>query len=213
MIAGPRAGLVSAALALALALAVSTHAACSSCETAPTTGYEDMNDKIAAELQKVGLGAGDVFDVTVYGEDKLSGPHRINPDGSIHFPLINRVVVEGMTPNEIADELRRRLADGFIRDPSVSVFVKEYNSKKVFVLGEVQKPGTFPYSAGMNIVEGITLAGGFLASANTNYVIVTRKDASGDKRVPVAVEKITRGEAPNFSLQPGDIVFVPDSLL
>lgn len=203
-----RAALLCVSLAALVGLA-----GCSSCETAPTSGYEEMNQKIADELQKVGLGAGDVFEVTVYGEETLSGLYRVNPDGSINFPLVDRVMVEGLTPNEIADELQRRLKDGFIRSPSVSVFVKEYNSKKVFVLGEVKAPGTFVYSAGMNIVEAITLAGGFLDSANVNYVIVTRHGPDGDQRIPVAVEKITEGEAPNFFLKPGDIVYVPDTLL
>lgn len=195
-----------------VALALGT-ARCSSCETAPTTGYEQMNEDIAQHLQKVGLGPGDVFEVTVFGEENLSGLHRVSADGAIEFPLIHTVVVQGLTPNEIANEIQRRLQDGFIRNPSVSVFVKEYNSKKVIVLGEVERPGTFAYTAGMNIVEAITLAGGFKGSANANYVIVTRKTPEGDKRIPVAVEKITEGEAPNFSLQPGDIVFIPDTLL
>jgi polysaccharide export outer membrane protein len=186
---------------------------CQACQEAPTEGYEDLNAQISEHLTKVGLGPGDVFEVTVYGEEKLSGIHRIAPDGAIRFPLIERVVVEGMTANEIAEELRRRLQDGFLREPSVSVFVKEYSSKKVFVLGEVQRPGTFPFTAGMNIVEAIALAGGFKDSANANYVIVTRQTGEGDKRIPVPVEKITEGEAQNLSLQPGDIVFVPDTLL
>ena len=183
------------------------------CPEAPTTGYEDMNREISEQLTKVGLGPGDVFEVTVYGEASLSGVHRIAPDGAIQFPLVNRVVVEGLTANEIAEELRRRLQDGYLREPSVSVFVKEYGSKKVFVLGEVQRPGTFPFTAGMNIVEAITLAGGFKDSANANYVIVTRHGPHGDQRIPVPVEKITEGEAQNLSLKPGDIVYVPDSLL
>lgn len=183
------------------------------CPEAPTTGYEDMNREISEQLTKVGLGPGDVFEVTVYGEASLSGVHRIAPDGAIQFPLVNRVVVEGLTANEIAEELRRRLQDGYLREPSVSVFVKEYGSKKVFVLGEVQRPGTFPFTAGMNIVEAITLAGGFKDSANANYVIVTRHGPNGDQRIPVPVEKITEGEAQNLSLKPGDIVYVPDSLL
>lgn len=198
---------------IALALVVLAFARCSSCDTAPTSGYEDMNEKIAASLAKVGVGPGDVFEVTVYGEEKLSGPFMVASDGAIMFPLVNRVVVEGMTPNEVADELQRRLMDGFLRSPSVSVFVKEYNSKKIFVLGEVEHPGTFAYAAQMNIVEAITLSGGFKGSANEDYVIVTRKTPEGDKTVPVAVKKITEGEATNFMLQPGDIVFVPDTLL
>lgn len=185
----------------------------SACPEAPTTGYEDMNREISEQLTKVGLGPGDVFEVTVFGEPSLSGVHRIAPDGAIQFPLINRVEVDGLTANEIAEALRLRLQDGYLREPSVSVFVKEYGSKKVFVLGEVQRPGTFPFTAGMNIVEAITLAGGFKDSANTNYVIVTRHGPAGDQRIPVPVEKITEGEATNLSLKPGDIVFVPDTLL
>jgi len=95
----------------------------------------------------------------------------------------------------------------------VSVFVKEYNSKKIFVLGEVQRPGTFAYTASMNIVEAIALAGGFTGSANGNFVIVTRGGPDGDQRIPIPVKRITEGKAANFNLQPGDIVFVPDSLL
>jgi len=187
---------------------------CSTCAEAPTSGYEDVNKQIAEQLQKVGLGPGDVFEVAVYGEPSMSGLYRVSDDGSIQFPLIDRVQVEGETPNEIADGIQNRLRDGYLRNPIVNVFVKEYNSKKVFVLGEVQKPGTFPYAARMNIVEAITVAGGFKDSANENYVIVTRQDAAGkDQRYELAVEKITEGQAPNFILQPGDIVFVPDTLL
>jgi polysaccharide export outer membrane protein len=186
---------------------------CEACQEAPVAGYEDLNKEISEHLTKVGLGPGDVFEVTVYGEEKLSGTHRIAPDGAIQFPLIHRVLVEGMTASEIADEIKTRLQDGYLRNPSVSVYVKEYGSKKVFVLGEVHRPGTFPFTASMNIVEAIALAGGFKDSANTNYVIVTRHTPEGERRIPVPVEKITEGVAQNLNLQPGDIVFVPDTLL
>lgn len=194
---------------IALALAMG---GCESCQSAPDD-YGEINRKVSEEMARVGLGPGDVFEVSVYGEEKLSGVHRIAPDGAIHFPLIKRVMVEGMTTSEIAEEIQTRLRDGYLRDPSVSVFVKEYNSKKVFVLGEVQRPGTFPFTASMNIVEAVTLAGGFSAAANANYVIVTRRGSSGDQRIPVPVKRITEGTAANFNLQPGDIIYVPDSLL
>lgn len=188
-------------------------ARCSSCDEAPTTGYEEINRAITEQMTKVGLGPGDVIDVKVYGEERLSGTHRIAPDGAIQFPLVNRVVVEGMTANEIADELMKRLKDGYLREPSVSVLIKEYSSKKVFVLGEVQRPGTFPFTSGMNVVEAVTLAGGFKDSANSNYVIITRRGPEGGQRIPVPVKKITEGLADNLFLQPGDIVYVPDTLL
>ena len=177
------------------------------------TGYEHLNEAIEAEMAKVGLGPGDVFEVTVYGEENLTRTLRVSPEGDVHFPLIDRIHVDGLTTVQIETLIREKLQDGFIREPSVTVFVKEYNSKKVFVLGEVERPGTFPYAAGMNIVEAITLAGGFKASANTNYVVVTRRGPTGDQRIPIPVEKIIEGLATNFGLQPGDIIYVPDTLL
>lgn len=181
---------------------------CESCQSAPDD-YGDINREVSEGLARVGLGPGDVFEVSVYGEPKLSGVHRIAPDGAIHFPLVKRVVVENMNPSEIAEELQNRLRDGFLRDPSVSVLVKEYNSKKIFVLGQVGKPGTFPFTANMNIVEAIALAGGLKETALDNYVIVTR----GEQRIPVPVGRITEGKASNLNLKPGDIIFVPDKLL
>jgi len=181
--------------------------------SAPTTGYEHLNQAIAEQLQMVGLGPGDVFEVRVYGEAELSGQHRIAADGSIDLPLVGQMVVGGLTRQEIAERIEEKLQGGFLRSPSVSVFVKEYNSRKIFVLGQVKSPGTFAFAAGMNIVEAITLAGGFLSSANANFVVVTRKKDGEEQRIPVPVEKISQGLASNLDLQAGDIVFIADRLL
>jgi protein involved in polysaccharide export with SLBB domain len=183
------------------------------CAQAPSTGYEHLNDAIDDELAKIGLGTGDVFEVRVYGEDALTRVYRVPPSGRIHFPLVNEVRVAGKTPREIEDEVRTRLMDGYIRDPFVSIYVQEYNSKKVFVLGQVARPGTFNYQRGMNVVEVISLAGGFKPSANRDYVVVTRSVEGKETRIPVPVEQISKGLATNLALQAGDIIFVPDTLL
>jgi polysaccharide export outer membrane protein len=81
------------------------------------------------------------------------------------------------------------------------------------VLGEVKSPGRFNYGDRMTIVEAVTLAGGFTTLAERNYAIVTRGEAAGTRRVAVPVEKIMQGLAANFLLQPGDIVFVPETIL
>ena len=99
-----------------------------------------------------------------------------------------------------------------LRNPQVSIFVKEYNSKKVFVFGEVQKPGTFVFEDTMNIVQAVTLAGGFAAHAAKNSVSVTRLVDGEEQRIKVAVDDIGTGRAANFPLRPGDIVFVPESI-
>lgn len=158
------------------------------------------------------LGAGDVIEVRVYQEPELSGVYQVGAAGDVLFPLCQRVVVGGLTPNGAADALRACLAAGYMRSPQVSVLVKEYNSKKVFVFGEVQKPGTFPFEDGMSVVQAVTLAGGFTKTAARNSTSVTRLVRGQEVKVKVNVQDIALGKAPNFTLEPGDIVYVPESL-
>ncbi|MBM4354213.1 MAG: polysaccharide export protein [Deltaproteobacteria bacterium] len=161
----------------------------------------------------VTLGPGDVFDVRVYGEKDLSGIYRVSAEGTIHFPLVGEVRVQNLSPSEVATLLQDRLRDGYLREPFVTVTIKEYNSKKIFVLGQVAKPGTFPFEGEMNIVQAVTLAGGFTPMARKNNVIVTRVDKGEEKRIQVPVESISEGLAPNLPLRPGDIVYVPETVL
>jgi len=158
------------------------------------------------------LGPGDLFEVRVYGEPELSGVYQVGPEGDVIFPLCQRVAVGGLPPNAVADRLRACLAKDFMRDPQVSVLVKEYNSKKVFVFGEVQKPGTFAFEDGMSVVQAVTLAGGFTRTAARNSTSVTRIVNGQEQKVKVNVQDIALGKAPNFTLEPGDIVYVPESL-
>jgi polysaccharide export outer membrane protein len=158
------------------------------------------------------LGAGDLIEVRVFQEPELSGLFQVGGQGDLIFPLCRRVVVGGLTANGAAEKLRACLSEGFLRDPQVTVLVREFNSKKVFVFGEVQKPGTFPYQDGMSVVQAVTLAGGFTRTAAQNSTSVTRKVDSKEVKVRVNVQDIALGKAPNFLLEPGDIVYVPESL-
>ena len=167
---------------------------------------------LAADLSAPTLGPGDLFEVRVFQEPELSGAYQVGPQGDIIFPLCKRVLVGGLTANGAAERLRACLADGFMRNPQVSVLVKEYNSKKVFVFGEVQKPGTFLYEDGMSVVQAITLAGGFSRNASQNSTSVTRRVNGQEVKVKVSVQDIALGKAPNFTLEPGDIVYVPESM-
>ena len=169
-------------------------------------------DESAVALAASSLGPGDVVEVRVYQEPELSGLYQVGPQGDVIFPLCKRVVVGGLSPNDAAERIRACLAEGFMRDPQVSLLVKEYNSKKVFVFGEVQKPGTFTFEDGMSIVQAVTLAGGFTKTAAQNSTSVTRRVQGQELKVKVNVQDIALGKAPNFTLEPGDIVFVPESL-
>jgi len=165
-----------------------------------------------ADMTAATLGAGDVFEVRVFQEPELSGIFQVGPQGDIIFPLCRRVVLVGLTANGAAEKLRACLSQGFMRNPQVSVLVKEYNSKKIFVFGEVQKPGTFLYEDGMSVVQALTLAGGFTRNAAQNSTSVTRRINGQETKLKVNVQDIALGKAPNFLLEHGDIVYVPESM-
>lgn len=172
-----------------------------------------VNYGAAAAKPDTTLGPDDVFEVRVYGEKELSGTFRVASDGTIDYPLVGAVKVAGKTPSEVTDLLEKGLEEGdFLKQPQVSVFVKEYNSKKISVFGQVKKPGTFPYQDGMTVVEAISQAGGFTSMAKKNDTTVIRMIEGQKKRFQVPVEAIGEGRAANFTLSPGDIVFVPERI-
>jgi protein involved in polysaccharide export with SLBB domain len=178
---------------------------------APLPAPEDVESAERASAQASTLGSGDLVEVRVFQEPDLSGVFRIDQDGRVDYPLCGKVRLGGLPPGGAADALRTCLSEGYLRHPQVSVLVKEYNSKKIFVFGEVEKPGTFPYEQDMSIIQAITLAGGFSKTAAENATHVTRLIDGREQRVRVPVKDIAVGQAQNFRLQPGDIVFVPQS--
>src|SRR5712692_10840965 len=157
------------------------------------------------------LGPGDLIDIKVYQEVDLTGAYRVSIEGTIDFPLCGKVAIAGQTSSRVADMITECLSRGYLKNPQVSVLLRESNSKKVFVFGEVQKPGTFAYDDNMSIIQAITIAGGFTKTAAKNNANVTRLVAGQEKKIRVAVEDIGVGREPNFLLKPGDIVFVPES--
>lgn len=163
-------------------------------------------------IEDTRLGPGDVFEVRVYRQDAMSTTFNVSPEGTIAFPLIGEVKVAGKTPKQVEEDIRSRLADGYIVDPQVSVLVKEYRSQNVSVFGQVQKPGKLPFSHNMTVVDAISQAGGFSPMAKKNAVTVTRAEGEGKKTYTVPVESIGDGDAPNFYMRPGDVVWVPERL-
>jgi polysaccharide export outer membrane protein len=195
-------------LILAAAVAVSGCAR----RAATSLPVDPAADSVALAGGASTLGPGDVIEVRVYREQEISGVYQVGSEGDVVFPLCQRVVVGGLAANAAADKFRECLAAGFMRDPQVTVLVREYNSKKVFVFGEVQKPGTFIFQDGMSVVQAVTLAGGFTKTASRNSTSVTRRIRGQEVKVKVNVQDIALGKAPNFTLEPGDIVYVPESL-
>jgi protein involved in polysaccharide export with SLBB domain len=158
------------------------------------------------------LGPGDLFEVRVFGEKDLSGEYQVAADGTIDFPLLGSVEVAGKESNVIAAELAAALAKrDIIRNPNVTVRVREATSKRISVLGAVAKPGTLSIVSGMTIVQAVSQAGGFTPLASKNETVVTRRVKGGKlERYRITMTEITRGNAEDFPVSPGDIIFVPE---
>jgi polysaccharide export outer membrane protein len=155
------------------------------------------------------IGVGDVFELRIVGEDKLPVSFTVAPDGTVDLPYIKRVKVEGLEPQELAATIRAKLIEQqILTDPSVSISVKEYNSQRVEVLGEVQKPGSIPLQPGMKLLRAIAMAGGFNAMANKNHVVLRRRVHGGTKVVTVSAEDIIDNRIPDPQLQAGDSINV-----
>jgi protein involved in polysaccharide export with SLBB domain len=157
------------------------------------------------------LGPGDVFDIVIYyGSKQAKASYRLTPTGTIAVQYIGDVTAAGKTVAAIQEEIRTRLADGYIRDPIVSVSLTEANSTKLSVFGQVQKAGTIRFQPGMTIVDAIAQSGGFTAMAKKNGVQVTRIVSGKKVTYTVPVQLIGEGDRPNFPIAAGDVVFVPE---
>lgn len=155
------------------------------------------------------FGAGDTFEVRVYRQEDMSGVYEVSGEGTISFPLIGIVNAGGKTPAQVERAIQDRLADGYLKNPTVSVLVKEIKSKNVTVLGEVSGPVTLPFSEGLTVIDVIAKAGGFTAMARKNAVTVTRTTDGKKTRYTVPAGDIGKGNADNFFIRPGDVVNVP----
>jgi polysaccharide export outer membrane protein len=164
------------------------------------------------------LGPEDVLKVTVWKSPDLSGEVTVRPDGTITMPLIGDVPAAGVTANVLAKRIGERLTE-YISSPVVTVQVKEVNSYFIYVLGEVVRPGKYPLKSYANVMQGISLAGGFAPFASKNNIKVLRNVSSGfqgheKKRqieIPVHYDNILKGTAVpgNFFLRSGDVIVVP----
>ena len=160
-------------------------------------------------VESTTLGPGDVFTMDVVGEPDLPRDFQVASDGSVDFPYVHRLRVQGLEPQEVARAVRERLiAQRILTDPSIIVSVKEYNSKRITVLGQVQRPGSFSLTPGMTLVQAISLAGGLNAIANGERVNLTRKDRQRTTTVVLSFDSITEGRSPDLPLQAGDQIYV-----
>jgi polysaccharide export outer membrane protein len=156
------------------------------------------------------VGIDDVFEVRVYGETELTGSYRIATDGTIDYPLTGRLSVIGLRSGEIQQLLVAKLKEGYLKDPQVTVTVKERNSQKIAVFGQVLRPGQVGYYPNMTIVDAIASAGGFTGIAAKNSVNL-RREVSGKIETHIyPVADIAEGRSQNVMVLPGDVLVVDE---
>jgi protein involved in polysaccharide export with SLBB domain len=161
-------------------------------------------------IEATSFGVGDVFELRIVGEDKLPTVFTIAPDGTVDLPYIKRTKVLGLEPQQVAEVVRKRLIEeDVLTDPTVSVSIKEYNSKRVEILGEVARPGSVPLQPGMTLLRAISLCGGFNNVANKSRVTIRRHIKDGGTRAAtVSADAIIANKIPDPMLQAGDSVNV-----
>jgi len=163
---------------------------------------------VAAAEEPYRIGKEDVLDVSVWRDADLSRTLPVRPDGFITLPMVGEVQAEGRTTVELEQDIARRLQK-YIQSPRVTVMVREVNSSRVYVTGEVQKPGAFPLRGQVTVLQALAMAGGLTEFADRNGMMVIR--ANNGPRIQVRysdlVERRTQGS--DFPLQPGDTVVVP----
>lgn len=170
---------------------------------------DNAHVKLAPPVESTTLGPGDVFQMQIVGEKELPTEYQVASDGTVDLPYIHTVKVEGLEPQEIARLVRERLIkEKILTDPSVVVSVKEYNSKRITVLGQVQKPGSFPLTPGMTLIQAVSLAGGLTAIANKDRVNLTRRGKGGSSTVVLSIDSITEGRSADIPLQAGDQIYI-----
>ncbi len=145
------------------------------------------------------LGVGDRLRLTVYGEDDLSGDYEVNSTGMVALPLIGNMQAAQLTIRNFEEAVRTKLASGYLRDPRVSVQVSNY--RPFFILGEVAKPGSYPYVNGMNVLNAVAMAGGYTYRADKDDVVIVH--ANDPSKTEVKVRE-------DATVMPGDVIRVPE---
>jgi polysaccharide biosynthesis/export protein len=155
------------------------------------------------------IGADDSLKIDVWKELQLSGTLTVRPDGKITLPLVNDIVAAGFTPMQLAADITARLTK-FVTDPVVSVSVVAVNSKRVFMTGEIGRPGPLSITPGMTILQAIATAGGPTPYANKKHMYILRGDANKQQKIFFDYTKaVKKGDMQGVSLLPGDTIVVP----
>src|SRR5258707_8758288 len=155
------------------------------------------------------IGPEDILDVAVWRDPDLSKTLAVRPDGFISLPIVGEIQADGKTPSELAAEIKKKLAP-YVQQPNVTVIVREVNSSRVFVTGEVARPGAFPLKGRVSLLQAIGLAGSFSQFSSTDGIPGSSPGQNGGQ-IPVRYDDLIarKDTRKDLYLRAGDTVVVP----
>jgi polysaccharide export outer membrane protein len=201
---------VSTSLTLFVALAVMLSSGPAAAQSKPAPDKSGSPAAARAPLPSdYVIGVEDILTVVFLREKDLTAEVVVRPDGKISLPMLNDVPAAGMTPEQLSAVVTEA-ASKFIRDPGVTVMVKQIHSRKVYVVGEVNGPGAFPLGSEMNVLQALAQAGGLLEHANKGDIVVVRTVNGQEQRFKFNYNDVVRGKntQQNIKLLPGDTILV-----
>ena len=156
------------------------------------------------------IGPQDVLDIDVWKEPELTRSVPVRPDGKISLALLNDVQAAGLTPTQLSEEITTKLKK-FMTDPQVTVIVTQINSQRVYILGEMTRPGAYPLLPGMTVLQALSSAGGFTIFANSKKIYVLRSEGGKQEKLPFNYKEVVKGKNAdeNIVLKAGDQIVVP----
>lgn len=170
----------------------------------------EVSHKPATDDPNYLIGAQDVLDISVWKEPDLSRSVPVRPDGKISLPLLNDVQAAGLTPSQLTVQITAGL-NKFMTNPQVTVIVSQINSQRIYILGEVARPGAFALVPGMTILQALSDAGGLTPFANSKKIYVMREQSGKREKLFFNYKEVLDGKRPeqNVDLKPGDTIVIP----
>ena len=176
----------------------------------PAANSQEQKAPSAAADSTYVIGPEDGLDISVWKEPDVSRAVPVRPDGKISLPLLNDIQAAGLTPMQLQAVVTEGLKK-FFTGPQVTVIVTQINSRRIYVMGEVARPGAFPMLPNMTILQALSTAGGFSQYAKLSGIYLLRTERGAQVTLPFNYREVIRGRRPeqNITLKPGDTIVVP----
>lgn len=172
------------------------------CDSGSTLGpitADEQRSLIESAVSSRALQPGEKIRIIVFGEDRLSGEYEIDPAGYVSLPLAGTVKAAGLDKQQLERDLSKKFSGEYLRSPKVTVDVTSF--RPFYILGEVSKPGEYPFKSGLNVMSAIAISGGSTYRASRSNVLIQHAGESGFKEYPLS---------PMIPVIPGDLIKIPE---